>query len=453
MGSALSVSRNSRYPKLLHGRGMPRLRVEGSCALPGKDRNLELPVAMTRGRSPRHLIRTVDMTLNRKLRYGMVGGGPGAFIGAVHRRAAELDGLAELVAGAFSSNPEKSRAQGIALHLDPARSYASYEEMAAREAERPLGDRIDVVVIVTPNHVHYAAAVAFLERGFHVICDKPMTTTLTDAESLCRLVEKRGVVFALTHNYSGYPMVKEARALVASGVLGEVRKVVVEYSQGWLSTLLEESGQKQADWRTDPARAGAGVLGDIGSHAEHLARYVTGLEIERLAADVATVVPGRRIDDDANLLLKFEGGARGVLHCSQIAVGEENRISIRVYGSRASLEWLQEEPNVLIVRHADGPMQLLRPGHGYLSAAAQQATRVPSGHPEAFFEAFGNLYGNALRTIAARVMGADPAPADLDFPTVQDGARGVHFIQTALKSGREGSAWVDARYTPPGAAR
>ncbi len=393
------------------------------------------------------------MTLHRKLRYGMVGGGPGAFIGAVHRRAAELDGLAELVAGAFSSDPAKSRAQGFALHLDPARSYASYEEMAAREAERPDGDRIDVVVIVTPNHVHYAVAVAFLERGFHVICDKPMTTTLTDAEALCRLVEKLGLVFALTHNYSGYPLVKEARALVARGALGDVRKVVVEYSQGWLSTLLEESGQKQADWRTDPARAGAGVLGDIGSHAEQLARYVTGLEIERLAADVATVVPGRRIDDDANLLLHFEGGARGVLHCSQIAVGEENRISLRVYGATASLEWLQEEPNRLVIRHADGPMQVFKPGHGHLSPEAQRATRLPSGHPEAFFEAFGNLYGNALRTIAARVSGGDPDPADLDFPTVQDGARGVHFIETALRSGREGSAWVDARYTPPGAHR
>ncbi len=393
------------------------------------------------------------MTLNRKLRYGMVGGGPGAFIGAVHRRAAELDGLAELVAGAFSSDAAKSRAQGEALHLDPARVYGSYEEMAAREAERPLGDRIDLVVIVTPNHVHYAAAVAFLERGFHVICDKPMTTTLSDAEALCRLVEKTGLVFALTHNYSGYPLVKEARAMVAAGKIGAVRKIVVEYSQGWLSTLLEESGQKQADWRTDPARAGAGVLGDIGSHAEQLARYVTGLEIEKLAADVGTVVAGRKIDDDANLLLRFEGGARGVLHCSQIALGEENRISLRVYGSTGSLEWLQEEPNFLTVRHADAPMQVLKPGHGHLSAAAQKATRLPSGHPEAFFEAFGNLYGNALRTIAARVSGADPDPADLDFPTVQDGARGVHFIETALKSGREGSAWVDARYAPPGAAR
>jgi predicted dehydrogenase len=393
------------------------------------------------------------MTLHRKLRYGMVGGGPGAFIGAVHRRAAELDGLAELVAGAFSSDPEKSRAHGVALHLDPARTYASFLEMAAREAERPAGDRIDFVVIVTPNHVHYAAARAFIERGFHVICDKPMTTTLADAESLCRLVAEHGTVFALTHNYSGYPMVKEARALVAGGAIGVVRKVIVEYTQGWLSTHLEASGQKQADWRTDPARAGAGVLGDIGSHAEQLARYVIDRKLEKLAADVATVVDGRRIDDDANLLLRYEGGARGVLHCSQIGAGEENRINLRVYGSTGSLEWSQEDPNRLIVRHIDAPLQVLTPGHSYLSAAAQRATRIPSGHPEAFFEAFANLYGNALRTIAARIAGTAPDPADLDFPTVQDGARGVKFIETALRSSElaEGGAtpWVSCSYTPP----
>ncbi|MCC6773382.1 MAG: Gfo/Idh/MocA family oxidoreductase [Gemmatimonadaceae bacterium] len=391
------------------------------------------------------------MTLKRKLRYGMVGGGPGAFIGAVHRRAAELDGLAELVAGAFSSDAAKSRAHGASLHLAADRAYASYEAMAAAESARPLGDRIDVVVIVTPNHLHYPAAVAFLERGFHVICDKPMTTTLADAEALCALVAEQGVVFALTHNYSGYPMVKEARALVASAALGELRKVVVEYTQGWLSTALEASGQKQADWRTDPARAGAGALGDIGSHAEQLARYVTGLEIETMLADVGTVVAGRRVDDDANLLLRFEGGVRGILHCSQVAAGEENRINLRVYGSTASLEWSHEEPNSLLLRHADAPLQVLKRGNAYLSPAAQRGARLPPGHPEAFFEAFANVYGNALRTIASRVSGAEPDPADLDFPTVQDGARGVHFIQTALRSGASGATWVDARYSPPGA--
>lgn len=393
------------------------------------------------------------MTLNRKLRYGMVGGGPGAFIGAVHRRAAELDGLAELVAGAFSTDPAKSKAQGEALHLDPARVYGSFDEMANAEAARPIGDRIDVVVIVTPNHVHFPAAKAFIERGFHVICDKPMTTSLADAEALCRLVKEHGTVFALTHNYSGYPLVKQARAMVRAGALGEIRKIVVEYTQGWLGSHLEASGQKQADWRTDPARAGAGALGDIGSHAEQLARYVSGQRIERLLADVGTVVPGRRIDDDANLLLRYDGGARGILHCSQIAAGEENRINLRVYGSKASLEWAQEEPNKLIVRHADGPIQVYKPGNAFLTTEAQRATRLPSGHPEAFFEAFANVYGNALRTIAARVAGTDPDPADLDFPTVQDGAVGVHFIETALRSGREGASgaghWVDATYVPP----
>ena len=392
------------------------------------------------------------MPLNRKLRYGMVGGGPGAFIGAVHRRAAELDGLAGLVAGAFSTNPQKSLEQGRALHLDPSRCYPSFEAMAEGEAARAPGDRIDVVVIVTPNHVHYAAARAFIERGFHVICDKPMTTTLADAEALCRLVAEHGVVFALTHNYSGYPLVKQARAMVASGALGTLRKVVVEYTQGWLGTALETSGQKQADWRTDPARAGAGALGDIGSHAEQLARYVTGRRISRLMADVGTVIPGRRVDDDANLLLRYDDGLRGILHCSQVATGEENRISLRVYGSQASLEWSQEDPNRLLLRPVDGPLQLLTRGSGYLSPEAQRATRLPSGHPEAFFEAFANVYANALRTIAARVAGDVPDPADLDFPTVQDGAIGVHFIETALRSGGEvgsGGHWVDAAYTPP----
>jgi len=264
------------------------------------------------------------MALTRKLRFGMVGGGPAAFIGAVHRRAATLDGLADLVAGAFSSDPDKSRAQGRELHLDSRRVYDGYEAMAEREAALPATERIDFVSVVTPNHVHFRAAKAFIERGIHVICDKPMTTTLEDAEALSQLVRKHDVVFALTHNYTGYPLVKQARALVSAGELGPVRKVVAEYSQGWLSTLVESTGQKQAGWRTDPARAGAGALGDIGSHAEHLARYVTGLEIERLCADVSTFVQGRWIDDDANILLCYRGGAKGVLFCSHIYVGAVN---------------------------------------------------------------------------------------------------------------------------------
>jgi len=375
-------------------------------------------------------------SLARKLRFGMVGGGPGAFIGAVHRRAATLDGLAMLVAGAFSSDRDKSRAQGQELHLDPRRVYDSYEAMAEREAALPEGERIDFVSIVTPNHLHYRVAKAFIERGIHIICDKPMTTTVEDAEALCRFVRDHNVVFALTHNYSGYPLVKEARALVRDGDLGDVRKIVAEYSQGWLSTRVEATGQKQADWRTDPARAGAGALGDIGSHAEHLARYVTGLEIERLCADVSTFVEGRRIDDDANILLRFRGGAKGVLFCSQISLGEENRLSLRVYGTAGALEWHQEEPNVLLVRHANRPMQVYKPGHPFLAPAAQHATRLPSGHPEAFLEAFANVYANAMRTIAARVAGQAPDPLDLDFPTVDDGLAGARFIQAAVTSGR-----------------
>ena len=377
------------------------------------------------------------MPLTRKLRFGMVGGGPGAFIGAVHRRAATLDGLATLVAGSFSSDPDKSRAQGRELHLDPKRVYDSYVAMAEREAALPAEERIDFVSIVTPNHVHYRAARAFIERGIHVICDKPMTTTLEDAEALCQLVRKHDVVFALTHNYSGYPLVKQARAMVRAGELGEIRKIVAEYSQGWLSTRIEATGQKQADWRTDPARAGAGALGDIGSHAEHLARYVTGLEIEQLCADVSTFVEGRRIDDDANLLVRYRGGAKGLLFCSQISLGEENRFTLRVYGTQASLEWHQQEPNFLIVRRAGRPMEVYRPGHAFLTPAAQHATRLPSGHPEAFLEAFANVYANAMRTISARIAGEKPNPLDLDFPTVDDGLAGVRFILTAVESGRK----------------
>ena len=384
------------------------------------------------------------MPLSRKLRFGMVGGGPGAFIGGVHRRAATFDGIAHLVAGAFSSDAAKSRAQGRELHLDPQRVYEGYEAMAEREASLPTGERIDFVSIVTPNHLHFRVAKAFIERGIHVICDKPMTTTLEDAEALARLVREREVVFALTHNYSGYPLVKQARALVRSGALGSVRKVVAEYSQGWLSTLVEATGQKQADWRTDPARAGAGAIGDIGSHAEHLARYVTGLEIERLYADVTTFVEGRRIDDDANMLIQYRAGAKGVLFCSQISLGEENRLSLRVYGTEGALEWRQEEPNVLIVRRASGPAEVYKPGHPFLAPAAQHATRLPPGHPEAFFEAFANVYANAMRTLLALLAGEPPNPLDLDFPTVEDGVAGVRFILGAVESGRRGT-WVSMR--------
>lgn len=390
------------------------------------------------------------MSLDRTLKYGMVGGGPGAFIGEVHRHAAALDGMATLVAGAFSSTPEKSREQGEKLFLDPDRVYGSYEEMAEKEAALPEGERIDFVVIVTPNHLHYQVARTFLEQDFHVICDKPMTTTLEDAEALCRLVAEHDRVFALTHNYSGYPMVKQARSLVEEGALGEIRKVVVEYSQGWLASRLEETGDKQASWRTDPARAGvSSAIGDIGTHAEHLARYVTGRELESLCADLTTFVPGRKLEDDANMLLEYEGGVKGVLICSQISVGEENNLRLRVYGTEAGLEWQQEHPNELYVRPADGPEQVYKRGNDYLADTAARNTRIPAGHPEAFLEAFANIYGNAMRTIAARVAGTEPDPADLDFPTAADGARGVHFIHTAVESGKKDASWVDASYSPP----
>jgi predicted dehydrogenase len=388
------------------------------------------------------------MPLARKLRFGMVGGGPGAFIGAVHRRAATYDGLAELVAGAFSADADKSKAQGRELFLDEKRVYSSYQEMADREAGLPPDRRIDFVSIVTPNHLHVPIASAFVERGINVVCDKPLSVSLEDSEALCKLVAKQGVTFALTHNYSGYPLVKHARDMVRNGELGKIRKIVAEYSQGWLSTLLEATGSKQADWRTDPVRAGAGAIGDIGSHAEHLARYVTGLGIDRLFADVSTFVEGRRIDDDANMLLNFTDGAKGLLFCSQISIGEENRLSLRVYGTEGAIEWLQEDPNFLYVRRPNGPMTVLKPGHPFLSPAARHATRLPSGHPESFPDAFANIYSNAIRTMSARIAGEEPNPLDLDFPTVQDGAIGVHFIKTSLESGRRGG-WVDARYTPP----
>jgi predicted dehydrogenase len=328
--------------------------------------------------------------------------------------------------------------------------YSSYEEMARREAALPDDKRIHFVSIVTPNHLHFAVAKAFIERGFHVVCDKPLTITLEDAEELCRLVQRHDVVFALTHAYAAYPMVKQAKALVAQGTLGAVRKVIVEYSQGWLNILREETGNKQAEWRTDPDRAGAGAIGDIGTHAEHLVRYVTGLEMERLFADVSRFVPGRRIDDDANMLVQYRGGAKGILSCSQICVGEENRLALRVYGVDASLEWHQENPNVLVVRHANGPTEIYKPGHPYLVPEAQRGTRIPAGHPEGLLEAFANVYSNALRVIRAHLTGVAPDPLDLDFATVQDGAVGVHFIHSALRSGREGG-WVDATYVAPSA--
>ena len=381
--------------------------------------------------------------MSKRIRYGMVGGGPGAFIGAVHRMAAALDGEYELVAGAFDVEPELSKQQGAELGLDAARVYDTYQEMVVGESALPEGERIQVVSVVTPNFLHHPVAKAFLEVGVHVICEKPMTTNLADAEELCRLAVEHDLVFCVTHNYTGYPMVKEARERVQGGELGEVRKVVVEYSQGWLSTLMEGEEQNEANWRLDPAKGGPSpVLGDIGSHAHNLVRYVTGLEVVRMFADRGTVVPGRVVDDDATLILELEGGVRALLHASQMSTGQRNHLRLRVYGSEGGMDWSQEDPNDLHMFAPDGAETVLHTG-GTLSERAQAHTRLPGGHPEGFIEAFANLYRNVARSIRG-----EDGPFDDDFPTVQDGAHGVHFIFTAVKSDEEG-AWRDAAYTPP----
>src|SRR5580693_4979101 len=331
--------------------------------------------------------------MSRRLKMGMVGGGRDAFIGAVHRMAAWLDGKIDLVAGAFSSNAEKSKLSGSDLSLDSKRVYANYQTMAEEEGKLPIGERIDFVSIVTPNYVHFPVAKAFLESGFNVVSDKPMTFDLAEAIQLRDLVKRAGKVFALTHNYTGYPMVKEAREMVRKGELGKILKVVAEYPQGWLIQPIDAEGQKQAAWRTDPSRTGASsCIGDIGTHAENLGRYITGLEIEELCAEFTTFVPGRRLEDDGNLLLRYRGGAKGVLSASQISVGEENDLNIRGYGTKASLEWHQEEPNELIVKYPDAPRRIFRRGNEYVSDVAKKFTRLPFGHPEAFIEAFANIY-------------------------------------------------------------
>jgi len=379
----------------------------------------------------------------------MVGGGPGAFIGAVHRMAAALDGRFELVAGAFSSDAARSRETGEQLGIAAARTYGSFAEMAEAEAALPEDERIEVVSIVTPNHLHHSAAMAFLAADIHVICDKPLTTTLADAEELCREASARGLVFCVTHNYSGYPMVKEARERVRRGDLGDIRKVIVEYSQGWLATLLEARGHKQASWRADPDRAGvSSALGDIGSHAEHLARYVTGLEMDELFADLGTLVPGRVLEDDATVLIRYAGGSRGLLTASQVATGERNHLRLRVYGSEAGLDWSQERPDRLRLALADGSEQIFHDGGSSLSARATAHQRLPAGHPEGFIEAFANLYRNVGLTLDARAGRAAAGEFDGDFPTVRDGARGVFFIHAAVHSSAAGT-WVPAAYEPP----
>ncbi|MEQ9400432.1 MAG: Gfo/Idh/MocA family oxidoreductase [Longimicrobiales bacterium] len=379
---------------------------------------------------------------------GMVGGGPGAFIGGVHRMAAALDGRFRLAAGVFSSDEARSEEAGRDLGLDPERIHGAYDAMATAEAARD--DGIRVVSIVTPNHLHHPVARAFLEAGIHVVCDKPLTTTLDDAEDLCRLAAERDLLFAVTYNYTGYPMVKEARERVRAGALGTVRKVVVEYSQGWLTTLLEAQGQKQAEWRGDPARAGvSSALGDIGTHAHDLARYVTGLEVDELFADLGTLVEGRAMEDDGTVLFRYRGGARGVLMVSQISAGERNHLRLRVYGSDGGLDWVQERPDELRLLAPSGDVTVLHRGSDALSDRAKAHTRLPGGHPEGFIEAFANVYRNVADSLRARA-GGPRAPFADDHPTVQDGARGVHFVHAAVASAREGR-WVSGAYDPPGA--
>lgn len=381
---------------------------------------------------------------------GMVGGGKGAFIGAVHRMAANLDGEIELVCGAFSSNPEKSKLSGEDLYLKEDRVYASFEEMIERERNLPEGERMDFVSIVTPNHMHFAPAILALENGFHVVCDKPLAFTMKEAKTLAAKVKETGLIFGLTHNYTGYPMVKEARVLVKNGHLGKIRKVVAAYPQGWLSTLVEASHEnKQAGWRTDPTKAGAsGCMGDIGTHAENLAEYITGLKIEAICADLTTFVPGRKLEDDGNVLVKFEGGAKGILYASQISVGEENNLSINVYGEKAGIEWRQEEPNTLWVKYPNKPKEVWRVGgdKNYLSPEAMNATRIPAGHPEGFIEAFANLYREVARAIRDRLNNKPYNEEDYDFPTVEDGVRGMAFIENLIASSNSDQKWHKFEY-------
>ncbi|MBN1219153.1 MAG: Gfo/Idh/MocA family oxidoreductase [Anaerolineae bacterium] len=381
--------------------------------------------------------------LQRKLKFGQIGGGRDAFIGAVHRRAAISDGFTEFVAGALSSTAEKAKLSGEDLLLNPARNYGSWQEMLEKESALPDGERIDFVSIVTPNHAHFEPAMTFIKAGFNVIMDKPMVLNSEQAQALIKAVEENDIVFGLTHNYTGYPMVKEARHLVRTGKLGKIQRVVVEYPQDWLLTKLEAEDQKQAAWRTDPARSGiAGAVGDIGSHCENLVSYITELEIETLCADLNTFVSGRQLDDDASVLLRFKNGARGILWCSQISTGEENGLNIRVYGTKGALYWRQEEPNYLYFTPPGGPVEVHRRGADYLCQAAQRATHIPAGHPEAFFEAFGNIYMNFTDTIRAKLEGREPTGLELDFPTVYDGARGVKFIEKVVASSKTDQKWL-----------
>lgn len=373
----------------------------------------------------------------------MIGGGQGAFIGAVHRIAARIDGDYELVCGAFSSNAEKSKASGIALDLSPDRSYASFEELIEKEKQLPENQRVQVIAIVTPNHMHFGPAKMALENGFHVVLDKPMTFSLAEAKELEKVVKSSGKLFCLTHTYTGYPMVKEAKQLVKAGKIGKVRKIYVEYPQGWLSTALESEDNKQASWRTDPGKSGiAGAMGDIGTHAFNLMEYITGLQVTQMCADINIVVEGRKLDDDGAVLIKLNNGASAVLTATQIAAGEENNVKIRVYGEKGSLEWQQWDANTLIVKMLNEPWQVYRTGSGYLSSFASHNTRTPGGHPEGYLEAFANLYHNFALCVKAQIEGTQASPEAQDYPGIDEGVRGMAFIENVIESGKSDLKWT-----------
>jgi predicted dehydrogenase len=379
-----------------------------------------------------------------KLRLGMIGGGQGAFIGAVHRIASRIDDEYELVCGAFSSDPEKAKASGIALGLPADRSYISYKELIEKEKQLPENERVQVISIVTPNHVHFEPAKMALENGFNVILDKPMTFSLAEAKELEKVVKASGKRFCLTHTYTGYPMVKEAKQLVKDGKLGAIRKVYVEYPQGWLSTFLEGSDQKQAAWRTDPGKSGiAGAMGDIGTHAFNLAEYISGLQVTKVCADINIVVEGRKLDDDGAVLLKFNNGSSGVLIASQIAAGDENNIKIRVYGEKGGIEWQQDIANTLLVKWQDRPAEIYRTGGGYVSSFASHNTRTPAGHPEGYLEAFANLYRNFALSIKADMEGKPADKESLDYPGIEEGVRGMAFVENVIASGKSDKKWTE----------
>lgn len=379
----------------------------------------------------------------RKLRMGMVGGGLTSFIGPVHRKAAGIDGQIELVCGAFSIDPAESKETGASLYLDPDRVYGTYQEMFEREKDLPADQRMDFVSVVTPNHVHFGPSKMALESGFHVVVEKPIAFSLQEAKALKKVVDKTGLILALTHTYTGYPMVKEARNMVASGKLGKIRKVYAEYPQGWLSTMLEKSGNLQASWRTDPKQSGAGgAIGDIGTHAANLAEYITGARITEICALLNITVKGRKIDDDSSMLLRFDNGSSGTLIATQVAAGEENNLNIRIYGEKGGLEWRQEEPNTLVVKWLDRPREIMRAGWGYLSDDAKGYIRTPSGHPEGYLEAFANIYRSFTRAVRDFKPGKKINPAKYDFPDVEDGVRGMNFVQTVVKSANSSRKWT-----------